>query len=388
MNLLTREDLRELIEVDNSQCVSILMPTHRGAESRQDKIRLDNLIKSVQEQLIAGGARTNVAQEMLQPARRLLDDSDFWRNTSRGLAIYIAPGFTRIYRLALDLPAQADVQDRFAIKPLLPLLAGGGRYFVLAISKRAVKLLDCTSQSQSEISLVNAPLAASMQEALKYDLLEKQVQFHQAAPAGLPGAGRGRVIFHANAGYDMSVEKDLLKRFLLEVDRGVAARLKDEKAPLIFAGVEYLFGIYQIHNSYGNLAGRAVEGNPDQLHDSQLRERAWQIAEPMLLDVQRQAMGHYERAMSYGMASDNIHHVVTAAYDGRVGAMFVRPEHSVWGTFDPASKQVRVHEVREEGDVDLVDLATVQTLLNGGLVYSGHQGLQPEGTTVAAIYRY
>ena len=50
---------RFLFERREQFCVSLFVPTHRaGPETRQDPIRLENLIKDAQSRLIALGAKT------------------------------------------------------------------------------------------------------------------------------------------------------------------------------------------------------------------------------------------------------------------------------------------------------------------------------------------
>jgi len=51
------------------------MPTHRaGTETRQDPIRLKNLLSRAREQLVDGGLRSTEADGILEPARLLLED--------------------------------------------------------------------------------------------------------------------------------------------------------------------------------------------------------------------------------------------------------------------------------------------------------------------------
>jgi hypothetical protein len=85
VSLLSGAELRTLTEEYEGWCVSIFMPTHRtGVEIQQDPIRLKNLLGEVEEQLVAGGLRAPVAQELLEPAQRLLRNSLFWRHQRMG----------------------------------------------------------------------------------------------------------------------------------------------------------------------------------------------------------------------------------------------------------------------------------------------------------------
>ncbi|MFQ5968538.1 MAG: hypothetical protein ACE5MI_13165, partial [Acidimicrobiia bacterium] len=148
------------------------MPTHRtGSASQQDPIRFKNLARSAEERLIDGGLRSSEARRILGPARRLMADDLFWRHQSGGLAAFSAPERFSCYRLPLDFDELVVVTDRFHIKPLLRLLSGDGRFYILALSQKQVRLLQGTRHKVSEVDLKGMPRGLS--DALQYDNLEK-----------------------------------------------------------------------------------------------------------------------------------------------------------------------------------------------------------------------
>jgi hypothetical protein len=84
MNILGRDDLRTLMGKYKGLCVSIYMPTHRaGRGIQQDSIRLKNLLGEAEEALTLSGLRTPEAQELLEPAEKLLQDGLFCRSILR-----------------------------------------------------------------------------------------------------------------------------------------------------------------------------------------------------------------------------------------------------------------------------------------------------------------
>ena len=58
------------------------------------------------------------------------------------------------------------------------------------------------------------------------------------------------------------------------------------------------------------------------------------------------------------------------------------------GTFDPQTQNVTLHNERQPGDQDLLDLAAVHTFLNHGAVYVIPPEEMPADKRVAAIFRY
>ena len=95
--MFLRNDLDELLACEAQPAVSIYLPTHKaGREIRQDSIRLRNLLGEAAKRLGAERRPPDV-EALLAPARRLVEDEEFWRHQDQGLAIFIAPassGFT------------------------------------------------------------------------------------------------------------------------------------------------------------------------------------------------------------------------------------------------------------------------------------------------------
>ncbi len=385
MQLLTRQELRTLVEKRGEPRVSIYMPTHRtGAEIQQDPIRLKNLLREAEEALITMGLRSPVARELLKPAQELLGDYEFWQHQSDGLAIFLSSQLFRAYRLPFEFDELVVATDRFHVKPLLPLLSGDGQFYVLALSQNEVRLLQGTRYSVSEVDLEDVP--KSLAEALRYDDPEKQLQFHTQTQTPRGRGDRG-AIFHGHGVVSEEDKEDIL-RFFQKVDRGLQDVLRDEQSPLVLAGVEYLLPIYAEANTYRHLLSHGVEGNPEALSLEDLHERAWAIVQPRFQEAQLEAIAQYEQLASTEQASHDIRTIVPAAHYGRVDTLFVAVGQQQWGAFDPQTDTIDIHGEEESGDEDLLDLAAVQTLLHGGEIYALEPTKVPDGVPLAAVFRY
>jgi len=122
VDVIRRTDLQRLTVGRQGPCVSVFLPTHRaGREVEQAPIRLKNLLRQAIDALKADGVRAPEIDRLLEPLRRLLDDRLFWQYQSDGLALFSRPGWWRSFRVPLDLPELAVVDDRFHVSPLLPL---------------------------------------------------------------------------------------------------------------------------------------------------------------------------------------------------------------------------------------------------------------------------
>jgi Bacterial archaeo-eukaryotic release factor family 7 len=386
---LSRESLQPLMETRDGPCVSLFMPTDRtGMEGSQDQLRIRRLIREA-ESLVRSKTQLHAAQveELLEPLRALLDEKQFWRHASDGLAIFRSPQVFRSLRLPESFKEQLVVSDHFYLKPLLPLLTYHGRFYILALSGNAVRLLACTHDSASVLPLPEQ-VPASLAEFLEGEERENDLQSHSSASFGSVGkGGRHPAVFHGQ-GVGADDEKDDILRYFQHIDRGLHALLKDETAPLVLASVEYLFPLYQQANSYPHLLEQGIAGNPERLGAETLRERAWAIVEPVVLHERQEAAALYRDFARTERTSGNISEIVPAASYGRVASLFVARDQEQWGTFDPETGTLQVHEKAESGDEDLLDLAATQTLLHGGAVYAVEQSEMPDEAPLAAVFRY
>ena len=379
------DELAALMTASDAPAVSLYMPAHRvTTRIQEDSLQLKNLLKEVEEQLIRSGLRTPHVRDLLAPAHALLDNTDFWQHQSDGLALFLDSNGLRRYRLPLTFDPQAVVGARFHIKPLLPLFANDGLFYVLAVSQNRVRLLQGSRHTVDELAPENIP--ANLAEALKFDQPEKQLQFHTGSTA--TGIGRRGAIFHGHGGGATDDDKDRILRYFQQIDRGLRDLLRDGRAPLVFAGVDYLLPIYRQANTYAHLAPTAVEGNPDDLRAAELHAAAWEIVAPLFAQAQADAVGRYHAQAGTGLTGEDLAEILVAAAHGRVDTVFVAVDDHAWGRFDAANGTVTLGAEDDPNCEDLFDLAAVYTWLAGGTVFVLPREEMPDTASLAALYRY
>jgi hypothetical protein len=359
------------------------MPTQQaGAEIQENPIRLKNLLREAEKRLLKSGLRASTITEFLRPVQELLKERPFWQHQSGGLAIFLSEGFFIYYRLPLNFEDLAVVNKRFYVKPLLPLFSGDGRFYILALSQNAVRLLNGTHYSVSEVNLENIP--KNLAEALKYDDPERQLQFHTGTAEGR--AGRA-AMFHGH-GVGVDDNKDKILQYFRQIDKGLKELFRDEQALLVLAGVDSLFPIYKEANTYSHLLDEGIAGNPERLSAEELHNRTWEIVQPHFQEAQKDAVDRYNQFASTNRASSDIREIVPAAFYGRVELLFVTVGFQQWGVFDQNANTIHLHKEEQSGDEELSDLAAIQTILNGGTVYAVEQEEMPDGGPLAAVFRY
>ena len=388
MDRLSKNEIKTLLEKHKGPCVSIFLPTSRGGEeSQQDELRLRHQIRDTENRLLLENLRSTEVEKLLEPFNALLEDGGFWLHTVDGLAIFRTSEMFSYYRLPYSFKEQVVVSDHFYLKPLLPFLANGGRFYILAISQNAIRLLEGTRFSIHELELPES-VPANLAEALKDQEADNEVSFYRSSSGALVGkGGRKAAIFYGQGvGHDDS--KDHLLRYFQQIDRGLHELLSDESAPLVFAGVEYLFPIYRQANTYPYLLNQGAPGNPDKLSSDVLHEEAWTVVEPYFQQVQERTAAQYRDNVGTARTSNDIREIMPAAYYGKIGSLFVAIDQELWGNFDPTSNTIHVHKEARFRDDDLLDEAATQTILHGGSVYAVEQAKVPGESVLAAVFRY
>jgi hypothetical protein len=387
MDILKQRDLQQLIETNHECCISLYMPTHRvGREQQQDPIRFKNLIARAQERLLGYGLRRPEVQALMRPAENLLTDGDFWQHQNDGLAVFLSPRFSQIFRLPSSFDELISIGNNFHIKPLLPLLSQEGQFYILALSINNIRLYLGTRDKMNEIELGDIP--TNMQEALTRDDPEKHVDFHTGA--GSTGRGGKRpAVFHGH-GSKQAEEKTNILRYFQKVDRGLKDLLEGQTIPMVLAGVDYLLPIYHKANMYQGLLEKGLEGNPEELNEKELHKLAWNLVEPIFKEEQKQMMELFKQlhGQQNDRASDDLKTVVKAANFGWVETLFVPFGVQRWGRYDSQQNKVILEKKPTPENEDLLDFAAMHTLFNSGKVYAIQPDQLPGDGELAAILRY
>lgn len=386
MDTLTIKDIQELLAVGGTSAkVSIYLPTFRsGKEVEQNAIRFRNLLKQAESRLRDSGEPTSRVDSLLQTAREMAADSMGWKYQSDGLAVFISADGTRTYRVPEHFRELVTVSDRFHLKPLLPLVTSDGLFYVLALSKNHVRLLQGSRHSISEVPLPNSP--GSLAEALQFDDPEKQVQFHTGTAQR---GGRRDAVFFGAGDNDPDV-KDELRRYCLQIDRGLKSAIHDSSAPLVLAGVEYIHPIFRDAVSHQNVLAEGLTGNADDLSAQELHSQAWNLVRPQFIRARERDVERFRELDGSGndRAGTDLKQIVPAARSGRVEVLFVPLGVQLWGQVKEDDGTITLHKDHKPGDFDLLDYAATHTLATRGSVYAVDPQGVPNGKHAAAIYRY
>jgi hypothetical protein len=367
----TTEDLAALAKRRPGDVVSLLMPPLPVPEAR---LTLRNLAKAADRKLEARGHKPAAARTLLAPVDVILDQHEWWTGPTASLAIYLESGGPFVAPGPPHGPSRTVVGSQFHI---LHLLAAppARRYAVLVLGKKSAHLYRGAGRGLQEVRMGGLPVL--MEEVLRFDDRERQLQSHSSARQG---ANRVVAAFHGQGGRADQSEDEL--RYLRVVVAAVDAALHDE--PLVLAATEENVAAFRRVSDYSRVVDQSIAGSGEHLAPHELAE----LATPIVADLEREEVDQQVRAAadaaSIGDASLGLEGIIGAAFDGRVASLVLAEGTLVPGSYDAAERDVRLDDDGE----DLINLAAIETARHGGTVLVVPAAQAPMGRPATALLRY
>ncbi|TWT96244.1 baeRF3 domain-containing protein [Neorhodopirellula pilleata] len=354
---LHQDDLAKLVQVEGQPCVSILMPTHiKGSETKQDPIRLKNLVKKAASLLNEKGHDASV----LDSLQRFIRDEAFWQHQGHGLAIYLANDDVRCLRLNRNIDEMVHVGDHFLVSPLIQETNSQGRYFTLALSWDRATLYRCEGDSMTIVETQRLP-AGFDDLVLPRDPEESLQNTSHRTLGNTGGASIG--MFHGQGEGEDKIEADR-DQYLSIVGDQVSGAIYNTGMPLVIVATQEVTGHFNA-TTQTNVDAH-VDGSPSSMSETELHQAAHKAIASQLQTDHNSLNERLGTAMAGSQASQRIEDIVAAAQTGKVDTLLI---------CDIACEQTNT--------------AVVATIAQGGKVYRCESERVP-GTKskIAAIYRY
>jgi hypothetical protein len=378
---ITIRGLQTLLAPHPGPCISLYLPTHRRLpQAKQDPVRFKNLMRTT-EGLLRTEYTNRDTKALLQPLEDLARD-DFWHAQMGGLALFRSSDLLTHYRMPMRCPELAVVADSFHVRPLLHFLESNRYFYVLTLSQNRVSLYEGSPYSLCQVDLPELP--KSLDETFGKDQREPVINAYDARP------GQSGAIYY---GYGVPPEeqvKEKLAAFFRVVDLALWDNvLRDERVPLILAGVGYHHPIYRSVSRYGYLVDQPVEGNFDYITPEQLHAKVWPVAHNVLRVREEQVLDEYAARAIQGQTIEDLSAIAQATFSRRVGYLLIAQGAHVWGLMDRASGRI-VHRSAQQDtrDGDVLDDLAEATLAQGGEVIMLQRARMPGHSPAAAILRW
>ena len=384
MAIISQEQFEKLANFKDEVCISIFIPTQRGGKEvleQQSKTHLKSKMDDVKRKLHKSGHSEDMITKIISPIRELLEDRDFWRHQSDGLAIFAAPGFFDKYSVPVHFEAYEHIANEFYIKPLVPLFSGDGRYYLLVILVKGVSFYEASKYNITKIDVKDLT-PSSLMERVGFDYEEKALNFKSIS------VSQGIKNMHGHDGADRERKEEIF-RYFRAVAEGLQPILNKGKLPLVVATQDYLFPIYKDANTYNNLYEEVVPGNPTDMDIKSLHEKSWNVIEPFFERTRREKLKKYEEWCNTEHTSSSVHDIIPSALEGKIDTLFLENKEEIWGNYDQQNRNVTIDDQQSNGNVALMNFAAKKVLENGGNVFLMEADLMPEKESkMNALFRY
>ncbi len=385
--MINDKKFRELAEQEGKHMVSIYIPTYRDSHNQEDRLRLKNALNDAREELERRAMSEKEATQFLQKGYGLLDQERFFSYLSDGMALFFGEDYFHHEIMPVNFNPYIFVGHKFFLRPLLPVLGGEDRFFLLAISQKDVRFFEGHKYSITPVKIEDL-MPTSMEEAFEFGDVTDHLQHHSGQGVRHGKQPPQSAMFHGH-GQGNDDRSDDIKVFLQHVDKGLMEMLYDEKPPMVIAAVDSLVPLYKEVNNYKYLLEESVSGNPDREDPVALHEKAWEIVKKHLNNQRKEDAGRFEAEMARDKASAYLYDIVPAAINGKVDTLFLNKDEYSYGTFKEKENTIELHEERKGNEPELLDLAAVKTYLQGGRVHIVQRNEMPAPTAnLNAIYRY
>ncbi|MGA9325836.1 MAG: hypothetical protein WBV47_07300 [Salegentibacter sp.] len=384
MALISQQEFEKLAQTKNEICVSIFIPTERGGKEvleGKDSTHLKSQWQQTEKELEKKGVSAEKISKMAKPVMDLVNDKDFWRHQSDGLAVFISENFFEKYTLPVKFVAYRYISKEFYVKPLVPAFSGDGRFYILALQLQEVKLYEATKYSVGEV-YVEDLTPSRLEERVGFDYEPKTLQ-HKTIKAN-----SGKTQMHGHNAADREDKNEIL-RFFRAVDKGLHTILHDENVPLVVYCQDHLFPIYQEASTYNHLFEKVINGNPSDTDMLGAHEKALKTIESYLRKEERDKLDKYNELNKTENTTSMVGDIIPAAYEGKIDTLFLENREEIWGTYDEKNMAVKVDEAQYDSNTSLMNLAAAKVIETGGKVFLIESAFMPEKESkMNALLRY
>src|SRR5690625_1651892 len=150
---ITADDLKAMAAATGPK-VTIFLPTAPPQHQPQDTAtRVKSLVNEARRKLVNAGVPESDAKDMLASFDAIATDAPFLRQQGESRALCAATGVQLRYRPGVPASECTHVAEDFVRRPIPAALAKSHAYYISAISRKRVRVLDATMDSVVQLDL-------------------------------------------------------------------------------------------------------------------------------------------------------------------------------------------------------------------------------------------
>lgn len=262
----------------------------------------------------------------------------------------------------------------------MPMFVGDGSFYLLMLQRRNVKLYECTQHSFTEI-IIDDLIPESKRDRVGFDFEEKNLQFRSG--------GSGQAMYHGQEAAT-GARKNEIKKYLRAINDGIYPLVREENIPMLVVAQRPVFDIYKEVNSYTHLMKEHlnIDFNNSDIFDT--HELAWEIMAPVFDRSRKDKITLFLEEQGTGKTAIGIDKIIPASINGKVDVLFCENKSDIFGKYKQQGDTITVEQSEENNTtISLMNVAAVQTFLNGGEVYLLDKEDMPNpNSRINALYRY
>ncbi len=375
LDLMGQDALKAICTAPGPFVTAFLPACHPGAADLPRAERIRTILLEAGHELERRRFQGPIGQ-LLKPLEKLAENSTNLAGGSDS-AIFVSPGIFRHLRLLAPTRERLIVASHPYITPVLAHLISQGEFYVLAITKKLLRLGRWHDGQCMEIPLP-AGVPKSFEEALVFEQPDHDLQNRSSAGPSSAQVGPARF----GTGSERDLVHDRLHHYFQIVDRELTGFLKG--APLVLVGIAQEMAAYRSMSEYPRLLA-ARPTSPEHLTWDELKERGQEA----VLEAQRgeaeKVLAELRETTRRDHVASGIREVLEAAREGRVHRLLLANNAEHQGLLGPSFP---MDSERLEGEQDLINAAAVETIRAGGEVHMLDQGELDGFGHIAAVLRY
>ena len=386
MKKITERSIQSLMKYNKGAALTLYIPTHRHAapmHMQEDQTRYKNLVSQGLDLLseVADDATVSSIQKQLEAK---LNDADFWHDMTETLAVFASKKKVQMFQLPVEVDERVHVGPSYDLAPLLVLRDMNQPFYVLALAMHQPKLFQ---GDMYDLKRVRIDLPESVEKALNIDEMfanSNTVRGHEGS------GGLSQAIGPHGQGDSSEAGREERMKFFRIIDQKIRSYKKfDQNAPFIIAATDTEAGDFMAHSEIKNIVDDFIHGN--HLKDSvpELHQKAYDILRGSVLGKQTEDLiERYNELIGSRRSSSNQDDIEEAARSGRIDTLMVRMfDMTNDSVSDAKDESLRI---RYDDDYDKTGLLELikSVVAHGGRIIGLDASTMPEGSPVAALYRY
>lgn len=368
---MNTSDIELMLAEKGNPCISIVLPTQHYVKDREKTSAIiENAIQKAKNLLINSAWPKDQIKQLTVKLESLPERIDHIR-LQDGLAIFISPNILKMHLLPFKVKEKVMLGKKFEIRDIVYFNQFLEPYYLLALSKKRMRLFKGRGRDLQEITNNDFP----RQYVEEYEYATPSIG--SSSSAGLKAFERDKSI----------VQETRLNAFIRQADDTLNKYLKDDTR-LFIAGVEEeLVNFEQVSHHLNKIAGK-ITGNYDHDATHPLAETAWKKTKESILLSQKDLLEKLKEDVGKKTVVDGIREVWKKAKEGKGLLLLLEKDYDVTAYADPVDDSkisltppVGSYEIITDAADDLIEIVAakggdVTILENGELENYNHIALR------------